>query len=63
MYSEILGEIRWPETIALGHRIRELRRLNRVYGKANWRTARELLKLQWHLPMQTRNRIVERTSW
>jgi len=33
MYFEILGEIIWQETIASGHGIREVRRLNRVYGK------------------------------
>jgi hypothetical protein len=37
MYFEILGEIQWTETIASGRSIRELRRLNRVYGKTSWR--------------------------
>ncbi len=31
MYFEILGEIQWTETIALGRSIRELRRLNRIW--------------------------------
>ena len=37
MYFEILGEIQWTETIASGRSIRELRKLNRVYGKTTWR--------------------------
>lgn len=36
MYFEIISEILWTETIASGHSIRELRRLNRVYGKTTW---------------------------
>ena len=37
MHFEILGDIQSIETIASGHSIRELRRLNRVYGKTTWR--------------------------
>jgi hypothetical protein len=37
MYFEILGEIQGTETIAAGRSIRELRRLNRIYGKTSWR--------------------------
>lgn len=37
MDFEILGEIQWTETIATGRGIRELRRLNRVYGKTTWK--------------------------
>jgi hypothetical protein len=37
MYFDILGEIQSIETIASGHGIRELRRLNQVYGKTTWR--------------------------
>jgi len=35
MHFQILGEILWTETIASGHSIRELRRLNRAYAKNN----------------------------
>jgi len=35
MHFEILGEILWTETIATGHNIHELRRLNRVYWKTS----------------------------
>lgn len=34
---EITGEITDLETITRGRGIRELHRLNRVYGQANWR--------------------------
>ncbi len=34
---EIIGEIRATETIATGHGIRILDRLNREYGRGNWR--------------------------
>jgi len=33
----ILGEITNVEIIAVGNRIRDLRRLNRIYGKGRWR--------------------------
>ena len=49
MYFEVLGEIQWSETIASGRSIRELRRLNRVYGKTTWKNGRELLKLDWKM--------------
>ena len=34
---EVIGEIRAIETIATGHGIQIFARLNRLYGKANWR--------------------------
>lgn len=37
MQIQIIGSIRKKERIASGSKIRELDRLNRVYGKANWR--------------------------
>jgi len=37
MYFKIVGEIRKIETIASGHGIRNLNRLNKIYGKANWK--------------------------
>ena len=37
MHFKIKGEIREIEIIATGHRIKNLNRLNKVYGKANWR--------------------------
>jgi len=37
MHFEIVGEISDIETIAVGHRIRELSRLRRLYGKGRWR--------------------------
>ena len=46
MHFEILGEIQWVEAIALGRSIRELRRLNRVYGKATWRKMKGIAKIR-----------------
>ena len=46
MYFEILGEIQWPETIASGRGIWELRRLNRVYGKTTWRKRKGIAKIR-----------------
>ncbi len=37
MDFEILGKIRSPETFASGRSIRELERLQKLYGKARWR--------------------------
>lgn len=37
MYFKIKVVVRKIETIATGHRIRNLSRLNKIYGKANWR--------------------------
>lgn len=33
----MIGEIRDVETIAVGHGIKNLNRLNKIYGKTNWR--------------------------
>ena len=46
MHFEILGEILWTETIASGHSIHELRRLNRVYGKTSWRKRKGVAKIR-----------------
>ncbi len=46
MHFEILGEIQSIETIASGHSIRELRRLNRVYGKTTWRKRKGVAKIR-----------------
>ena len=37
MYFEIIGEISDVETIATGSSIRELARLQRIYGPGHWR--------------------------
>jgi len=46
MHFEILGEIQSIETIASGHSIRELRRLNRVYGKTTWKKRKGIAKIR-----------------
>ena len=37
MYCEVVGEIRAPETIAVGRHIRVLAQLRKQYGAARWR--------------------------
>ncbi len=37
MYFEIVGGVRSAKTIARGHGIRELGRLDRAYGHGKWR--------------------------
>jgi hypothetical protein len=46
MHFEILGDVLWAETIASGHSIRELRRLDRVYGKTTWRKRKGIAKVR-----------------
>ena len=46
MYFEILDDILWAETIASGHSIRELRRLDRVYGKTTGRKRKGIAKIK-----------------
>jgi len=46
MSFEILGEIENIDTIATGRGIRELRRLNRVYGKTTWRKRKGVARIQ-----------------
>jgi hypothetical protein len=46
MHFDILGQILWIETIATGRSIRELRRLNRIYGKTTWRKLKGFAKIR-----------------
>ena len=46
MHFEILGDVLWVETIASGHSIRELRRLDRIYGKTTWRKRKGIAKVR-----------------
>jgi len=46
MHFEILGDVLWVETIASSHSIRELRRLDRVYGKTTWRKRKGIAKVR-----------------
>jgi hypothetical protein len=46
MDFEILDDIRWIETIAETHGIRELKRLNRAYGDAKWRKRKGITKIE-----------------
>ena len=45
MHFKIIGEIRNIETITTGRGIRELRRLNRIYGKSTWRKLKGFAKI------------------
>jgi hypothetical protein len=46
MDFEILGEITVLETIASGRGIRDLRRLQRIYGKGRWRKMKGSARVQ-----------------
>ena len=42
MYFKLKGKIREIELIATGHGIKDLNRLSKIYGKANWRKMKGL---------------------
>jgi len=46
MNFKIIDEIHSMETITSGRGIRELRRLNRVYGKTTWRKLKGIAKIR-----------------
>jgi len=46
MNFDIVEDIVSVETIASGRSIRELKRLNRIYGKATWRKRKGIAKIK-----------------
>jgi hypothetical protein len=46
MDFKVKGEIREIETIAVGRGIKNLKRLNKIYGKANWRKLKGLCQVK-----------------
>jgi hypothetical protein len=46
MHFKIKGAIRESETIATGHGIKNLKRLNKIYGEANWRKLKGICHLE-----------------
>lgn len=48
MFFEIVGEIENIETIARGSGIRELRRLKKAHGLANWRKCKGIGLVRMH---------------
>ena len=46
MFFEILGPIQNIETIAVGHSIRELKRLRKIYGPGRWRKLKGTAKIR-----------------
>lgn len=46
MYFKLKGTIREVETIATGRGIKDLNRLNKIYGKANWRKLKGTCKVE-----------------
>jgi len=46
MYFKIIGRIREIEIIATGQGIDNLKRLNKTYGKANWRKLKGICQVQ-----------------
>jgi len=46
LYFEILGKIEKIETIAVGKSIRQLKRLEKFYGKGRWRKLKGIAKIK-----------------
>lgn len=46
MHFRILGAIQEVETIAAGQKIRELRRLRKVYGAGRWRKQKGVARIK-----------------
>ncbi len=46
MYFEITGKIENVETIAVGKSIRQLKRLEKAYGKGRWRKLKGTAKIK-----------------
>ena len=46
MYFEIIGKIENPETFTTGKRVRELPRLQNIYGKGKWRKRKGIAEVK-----------------
>lgn len=46
MFFKVIGKIREIETIAIGHGINNLKRLNRIYGRTNWRKLKGICQVK-----------------
>ena len=46
MHFEIVGEIENAETFAAGNGIRELKRLQKAYGRARWRKRKGMARVR-----------------
>ncbi len=46
MYFKIIGKIQEIELIATGYGIKNLNRLNKIYGKANWRKLKGICQVE-----------------
>jgi len=46
MHFRLIGELHAIETIASGTRIRDLRRLKRIYGKGSWRKRKGVARIE-----------------
>ena len=47
IYFKIAGAIREIETVAIGQGIKNLNRLNKMYGKAKWRKLKGIGHVEW----------------
>jgi hypothetical protein len=48
MHFKIIGEIKNIESIAAGRGIKNLKRLNKIYGSANWRKLKGICRVKLH---------------
>ena len=46
MHFQVLGEISYAETFAVGSGIREIARLRKLYGKGRWRKRKGIARVR-----------------
>lgn len=46
MHFKVIGEIQKVETIAVGRGIKNLSRLNKIYGKTNWKKLKGICRVK-----------------
>ena len=46
MHFKVIGEIQEIETIAIGQGIKNLSRLNKLYGKTNWKKLKGICRVR-----------------
>lgn len=46
MHFQVLGEITYAETFAVGSGIREISRLRKLYGKGHWRKRKGIARVR-----------------
>jgi len=58
MYFEIIGEVTDIEVMAAGSGIRELPRLQKIYGRGRWRKIRGVALSESQVPLSAKQRFI-----